>query len=471
MLNAFIALALFGCKASAEPAEDNGQAAHRIADAILAAQVEANGVPGMGAAVWLDGALAWSGSAGQADREARRPVTADTVFRLASLSKLFAATAAAKLREEGKLDTASPVGPVLPWLSNRWPAITSAQLAAHISGLPHYQPVDEGRGARAFTSTREAVSVFQDRALLSPPGTRYEYSTWGYTLLSAVIEQAAHRPYLDYLHAQITAGLEIGADHTGTDPAASVAYAFAEDGQIVRSAPHDYSYSWGGAGLSATMPGLARWGGRILDGKIVSRATLDWMLTPAKLADGNDVQEGGSAIGFGWRTLRDTDGQLVAHHAGAAEGARSALALYPDRGLAVSLGSNALWTSAIEQTAQMLAAPFLTDASAVRCPAGVASYRGDYDGQAISGSARFGLHDGICTGTIALGSDNAFGTWLNGFPQRDARALALIGVEPSHGGGRFALITPVGTYDLRSADGRRYAAALGSGHGLTLNLQ
>ncbi|OJY47469.1 MAG: hypothetical protein BGP17_09750 [Sphingomonas sp. 67-41] len=474
-LSAFIALILFGCKASAEPTRADAATARRIADSILAAQIEANGVPGMGAAVWRGGALVWSGSVGQADREAQRPVTADTVFRLASVSKLFAVTAAAKLREAGKLDTNAPIGPLLPWLPGRWPPITSAQLAAHISGLPHYQPVDDGRGGHAFKSVREAVGLFQDRALLSAPGTRYEYSTWGITLLSAVVEQAAHRPYLDYLAAQITPGLKIGADRTGADPNASVAYAFADDGRVVRAAPHDYSYSWGGAGLSATMPDLARWGGQILNGKVVSPATLDWMLTPAKLADGSDVREGRYAIGFGWRTLRDSDGQRIAYHAGIAEGARSALALYPTHGLAVSLGSNAIWVSAIEQTAQMLAAPFLagplpTGVSAVGCPAWVTGYRGSYAGQEISGSASFGLRDGLCTGTIALEPGNPFGAWLDSFPQRNASALALIGVEPKRGG-RFALVTPIGVYDLRSPDGRHYSAALGGSRMLTLTLQ
>lgn len=471
ILSAFIALTLIGCKASAEPAKDNTQAARRIADAILAAQVEANGVPGMGAAVWHDDALVWSGSAGQADRESGRPVSSETVFRLGSVSKLFAATAAAKLREDGKLDTSAPVGALLPWLPDRWPAITSAQLAAHISGLTHYQTVDEGRGAHAFASTREAVGIFQDRELLSPPGTQYEYSTWGFTLLSAVVEQAAGRPYLDYLGTQITPGLKIGADRTGADPDAAVPYAFTDDGKIIRSAPHDYSYSWGGAGLSATMPDLARWGGRVLNGTIVSRGTLDWMLTPAKLADGSDVREGSYTIGFGWRTLRDSDGQRVALHAGAAEGARSALALYPERGLAVGLGSNVLWTSAIEQTAQMLAAPFLSEASGVRCPAGVTAYRGNYDGNALSGTARFDSSEGICTGKLVFGGPDAFGAWLNGFPQRDASAVTLIGVESELGGGRFALITPLGTYDLRSSDGRHYSAALGGGHTVTVTLQ
>lgn len=467
-LCAFIAAAMFGCKAStADAADDRLATARRIADAILAAQIEANGVPGMGAAIWREGDLVWSGSAGQADRETGRPVDADTVFRLASVSKLFAATAAAKLKQEGRLDAEASVRSILPWLPKEWFAISTIHLAAHLSGLPHYQELDDDRGARAFTSALEAAGLLQNRKLLSQPGTRYEYSTWGYTLLSAVIERAAGVPYLDYLAAQITPGLKIGADRTGEDPNASIAYAFTGEGRIVRAARHDYSYSWGGAGLSATVPDLARWGGRVIEGKIVSAATVDWMLTPARLADASEVREGAYAVGLGWRSQRDIDGRLIAHHAGIAEGARSILMLYPAQKLSVSLASNALWTSAIEQTAQMIAAAFLEPAIAAPCPVEVGSYRGTYDDRPIAGLASFTLQDGVCTGRIGIGSGNAFGAWLNGFPQRDVSELTIIGVGP----GRAAMVTPVGVYDLRSADGHRYEAALGGKSAISLTFQ
>lgn len=79
--------------------------------------------------------------------------------------------------------------------------------------------------------------------------------------LTAVIEEASRRSYLDYLSEEIVPGLESGPDTTDTDdPNASVAYEFA-DGAIRAAAPSDYSYSWGGAGLGATAPDLVRLAG------------------------------------------------------------------------------------------------------------------------------------------------------------------------------------------------------------------
>ena len=437
-------------------------ASARVSDRILAALIETNGVPGMGAAVWRADRLVWTGSAGYRDIELKQRVDENTIFRLASVSKVFAATAAARLREDGSLNIDAPVRSIVDYLPDRWPALTTAQLAAHTSGIPHYQAMDEARGKYRFATVREAIGVFQGRDLLFVPQTDYNYSTFGYTLLSAVVEESSKRPYLDYLSQEIAPGLKIGPDVTDTsDPNASKAYQFA-DGAIRGAAPHDYSYSWGGAGLGATASDLARFGGRLMAGEIVSDETFEWMLVPARLSDGSNVMDRDNVVGFGWRSGRDGAGERIAHHAGVTEGARSTLLLYPDRKLAISVLSNALWVSAIEQTAMMLAAPFkpADSTQAVSCPTKAVAYEGDYDGKPLVGEARVVLEDGVCTAVITV--ENAFGEWLNSFPQADTRTLKIIGVDPQGSFSRAALVTPAGIYDLRTQSGsNRYVASLG----------
>lgn len=455
-------------------ASDTDTRAARTTDRILAALIDANGVPGMGAAVWHEGEIAWTGAAGHRNLEQDLPVNANTVFRLASVSKLFAATSAARLRERGVLDVEAPLGSIVGYLPDRWPTITTSQLAAHTAGIPHYQDVDANRGGRRFTSVREAVALFGDRDLLAAPGAAYEYSSWGYVLITAVIEESVGQPYLDYLAGTITPGLRIGPDATDTnDPDASIAYEFDEEGSVRRAAPHDYSYGWGGAGLGGTAPDLARWGGRVLAGDIVSADTLEWMLAPTLLNDGSTVRNGDYPVGFGWRGGHDGDGDRIAHHAGVTNGARSVLLLYPDRALAVSVLSNALWVSAIDQTAMMIAAPFKSSAAhsgAVPCPTDAVAYEGEYDGAPLSGSASFRLEDGICVGQV--GVDNAFGAWLNSFPQKDASTLQIIGLDPDGGLGRAALVTPIGVFDLRVGDASgRHVAALSATRAFSMTLR
>ncbi len=387
-------------------ASDMPQAA-RISDAILAALLESSGVPGMAASIWQDGRIVWIGSAGLRDMGAGLPVTKDTRFRFASVSKLFAATAAAKLREQGKLDVDAPVSSHIPYLPQGWPIITTAQLAAHTAGIPHYQDMDENRGMRHFNSVREAVALVAGRPLISTPGAAYSYSSWGYVLLSAVVEAQAGKPYLDVVAQDLAPGLAIGPDATGTaDHQASKAYEFVD--HIAREAPaHDFSYTWGGGGLAGTAPALAAFGGRVVSGSLVSGATLEWMAKPASLTNGTTVSERDYTVGFGWRRSTDVRGRRILHHAGSAIGARSALVLYPEQTTAIGLLSNAGWTSAIDTSAQALAAPFLPQPrkGAKPCPVEVTSHHAwddKEDAVAKRGTARFAIVNGVCIGRISV---------------------------------------------------------------------
>lgn len=447
----------------------------RIADRLLQALADANGVPGMGAAVVQDGETLWTGSVGYRDLEARRPVDQHTEFRLASVSKVIAATAAAKLQEQAALDLDVPVQSALPWLQADWAPITPRQLAAHISGMPHYQAIDEARGGVHFGSVREAVDLLRDRQLLSPPGTRYHYSSWGYTLLSAVVEAGAGMPFLDYLQRELVPGLAIGVDATdGAEPDASRAYEFV-DGQVRRAAPHDYSYTWAGGGLAGTPEALAQFGARVLAGSVVSADTLRWMLQPTTLADGTAVRDRDYAVGFGWRLSHDLEGARIVHHAGVTNGARSALVMWPGRKLSASLLSNALWVSSIEQTTMLLATPFMPagelPSTKGECPLRAVRYQGDFDAEPISGTVSFAREDGLCVGRLSL-PGGRFATWVNAGPQRDAERLTVLGLDPRGGLDRAALVTPNGLYDLRKrTEGQEHVARLGATSTLTLRWQ
>ncbi|WP_084087112.1 serine hydrolase domain-containing protein [Aerolutibacter daejeonensis] len=463
-----LSLALAG-QACAEGSRTDATAA-RISDRLLQALADANGVPGMGAAVVRDGTIVWRGSVGYRDVEHRQNVDRGTVFRLASVSKAITATAAAKLMEQGALDVDAPVQAMLPWLDVRWAPLTPRQLAAHTSGLPHYQPVDDARGGVHYAKVRDAVAVFRDRELLSSPGTRYSYSSWGYTLLSAVIEARVGIPFLDFLASRVTQGLAIGPDATDTgNPSAARAYEFV-DGKAVPAAPHDYSYTWAGGGLGATPEALARFGGRLMAGDVVAPATFEWMLRPTRLNSGSAAAERDYEVGFGWRVQRDADGDRIAHHAGVTSGARSALVLWPDRKLGVSLLSNAMWVSSIEQTSMLLAAPFKPVAEIPErkpCPFTASRYEGQFNGRTFVGTARFSVEGGLCTGVLSLPAE-PLGAWLNKFPQKDASTLRIIGIDPRGSLSRAVLVTPIGLHELRTEGRRGYVARLATSQAVSL---
>ncbi|MBY0566563.1 MAG: beta-lactamase family protein [Hyphomonadaceae bacterium] len=452
---------------SSATAETGRASAARISDTILEALVEANGVPGMSAALVRNGEVVWLGAAGLRDVERRLHVDADTTFRLASVSKLITATAAARLAQDGRLDLDAPVRSIVRYLPDTWPAISARQLAAHTSGIPHYQNRDSERGGVRFATTADAVGVFSGRTLLAEPGAAYTYSSFGYTLLSAVVEESADEPFLDYAARVLLYDLDIRPD-IGGDPNATINYDIA--GGVTPIAPHDYSYSWGGAGFRGSSRDLALFGARVLSGAIISQATRDTMWTPATLSDGSIVMEDAdAAVGFGWRIGRDQDGARIVHHAGVTDGARSALVLYPESGDSVSVLSNALWTASIEQTAMMLAAPFRSPSAsnvAAPCPLAATRFEGRFGNQAIRGTVRFELDHGVCRGRIS--ATNAFGDWLNAFPQRDATELQIIAVSSDGAIDRAAMVTPVGVYDLRATQGGAHEARLSASRHLSL---
>ena len=453
----------------AQAAKIDDQAAALVSSKIIAELVKTNGVPGMGAAIWRGGKIIWTGSAGFRDVEQKLLVDRDTIFRLASVSKLITATAAARLRQDSLLDIDAPVTSIVPGLSPKWNLITTRQLAAHISGLPHYQDIDLTRGDTHYANVQSAVDLFKDRDLLFAPGTSYSYSSWGYTLLSAVVEKRAGTPFLDYVANYITRGLEIVPDATDSgNPVASKAYEF-ENGRIKPAPRRDYSYTWGGGGFGATPQALATFGGQMLQGKTVSRETFAWMQQPTKLGNGVSANERNYQVGFGWRISENQDRERYLHHAGVTIGARSSLLLWPDRNTSISLLSNALWVSSIEQTAEMIAAPFHSTPAGLtpsQCPIGASRYSGRFGEEKIDGSARFLLENGLCIGEISVG--NAFGAYLNDFPQRDAVTIKMIGFKGAGGFSRAALVTPIGVFDLRHQAQGDYVARLSTTRSLTL---
>ncbi len=460
-----------GTHESARTRENDAIAQRRIADAILAAQVEANGVPGMAAAVTRDGQLIWTGVAGYRDLDRKLPVEPDTSFRLASVSKLVTATAAILLYDRKMLDLDAPVQRYLPGRQLVWPSsITLRQLAAHTSGIPHYQDVDAARGGVHFGTVDEAVEVFANRPLLFTPGTGYRYSSNGFTLLSAAIEGATRKPFLSYVARTVINDLPLRPDLTPDPQNDTVAYEFV-DGIIKPAGPHDYSYSWGGAGFRGTAPGVAMFGARVMRDGFLSSEAKAAMWKPAQMTDGSPVVDGEDGLAFGWRIGTDPDGQKIAHHSGAAIGARSTLIVYPDSGDSVSVLSNAGWVSDIRETAEMLVAPFRANSAGPHtpCPTWATGYSGSFGDKPIAGTVQFTVSDGICRGTLSMA--NAAGAWFDALPQGSTDNLTVISILPGNRLDRAALVTPSGTYDFRRQEDGSLVAALSPSRKFVVRLQ
>ena len=304
--------------------------------------MSANSVPGMGAAVVLDGEPVWSAGFGMADLEDSAPATSSTLFRLGSLSKPITATALLQLWEHGKLDLDAPVQKYCPAFPQKeWP-ITSRELLGHLGGIRHYNR--DGKGdipedsARHFASMEESLQIFAADPLVAKPGTKFNYSTYGYTLLGCVLEGAASQKYMDFVRENIfkPAGMvQTQADDFFTIIPHRTRWYHKDKSEIVRNAGVlDSSYKIPGGGLISSADDMARFEAAMLADKFVKRPARDLMWTPQKTPDGKST---GYALGWG---ISDKFGIHIVAHTGGQQGTSTAFVLVPERRAGVIVLAN-----------------------------------------------------------------------------------------------------------------------------------
>src|SRR5580704_18224962 len=165
-------------------------------------------VPGVSVAVVENGEYEWGQGFGFADLENNVPTSEHTLFRLASVSKPLTATAAMQLWERGKLDLDAPVQKYCPAFPQKpWP-ISTRQVMGHLGGIRHYKAEEqsdlEGGNTKHFDDPIQAgLNFFKDDPLVAQPGTSFQYSTQGYTLVGCVIEGASGAKYLDFMRQNL----------------------------------------------------------------------------------------------------------------------------------------------------------------------------------------------------------------------------------------------------------------------------
>ncbi len=308
----------------------------------VASFMSANSIPGLSAAVVLEGEPRWSQGFGMADLENSSPATSSTLFRLGSISKPISATAVLQLWERGKLDLDAPVQKYCPEFPQKeWP-ITTRELLGHLGGIRHYHP--DGKGdvpedsARHFASMQESLQIFASDPLVAKPGTKFNYSTYGYTVVGCVMEGAASEKFTDYVRKNIfqPAGMEQTRDDDffTVIPHRTRWYHKDKSGIVRNAGVLDSSYKIAGGGIISSADDMGRFEAAILGDKLLQHATRDLMWTSLKTADGKQT-----GYGLGWGIL-DKFGLHILAHTGGQQGTSTAFAVVPDRRAGVVLLAN-----------------------------------------------------------------------------------------------------------------------------------
>ena len=331
----FCLLLVYLAAVSGAAAQQKGLAPEKRAEIEKAVSsfMSANSVPGIGAAVVLDGEPLWSAGFGMADLENSSPATSSTLFRLGSISKPITAVAILQLNEHGKLDLDAPVQKYCPAFPQKDSPITTRELLGHLGGIRHYNP--DGKGdipedsARHFATMEESLQIFAKDPVVAKPGTAFHYSTYGYTLLGCVLEGAASEKYADYVRENIfkPAGMAQtqADDFFAVIPHRTRWYHKDKAGLVRNAGVLDSSYKIPGGGLISSADDMARFEAAILADKLLQRATRDLMWTSLKTADGKMT-----GYGLGWG-LVDKFGVHILAHTGGQQGTSTAFAVVPER--------------------------------------------------------------------------------------------------------------------------------------------
>lgn len=312
--------------------------ARKFADSLMKDQH----IPGLSVAVALNGDVIWKEAFGYADLDNQVKVTIDSRFRVGSVSKSITSIALGKMIDEDKIDIDQTVQHYLPAFPQKKYPITLKQLAGHLSGIRHYKENDPSDYIHKehYNDVTTSLDIFKNDSLLFEPGTHYNYSSYGFVLLSAAMEKASGQNFPRLMQQELFIPLHMTKTIPDYQDSVIIGrtsyYQWSKKSQhVVRSPFEDVSYKWAGGGFLSTPTDLVLMGSALLSGKFFKPLTAALLMTSQKLKSGND-----SGYGMGFRIGTDSKGRKIVHHGGVAYGGRAFLLLYPEQNLVIAVTTN-----------------------------------------------------------------------------------------------------------------------------------
>ena len=327
-------------------------------------------IAGLSVCVGAASRVMWCSALGYADIEEREPLTAQTSMRLGSVSKPVTSIMLARFMERGLVDLDQPIGQIKPDLPPHLHPVTLRQLASHTAGVRHYRwhlgwPPHETWSRVPYDSVTESLAAFSEDPLAFPPGSAFAYSSHGYSLLGAVLEQVGGATFGELLEREIT--LPLGLESTELDSpqqAPNRARHYEINRKWYRPAlVVDNSRAWPGAGIRSSSSDLVKLVSGLTERGLISGDTLEMMLTPQPLPDGNPNPQN---YALGWRLaqtqqfLGGHEKYRVAHHGGVSSGSSAFVLLFPDQSFAVAVLANSrVGSGPLSDLAFEVAEPFM----------------------------------------------------------------------------------------------------------------
>ncbi len=342
--------------------------------------------PGMVVGILMGDEVVYEKGFGMADIEHRIPVTRETVFHVASVSKQFTAYSLAALEFDGALDLDADIRDHLNFVPDSGYRITPRHLVHHVSGLRDHWGLFVMGGQEMTSRLRQSQVVnivSRQEALNFPPGTDFSYSNTGYALMAELVHSITGKTLRQYAGARIFEPIGMSDtfiydDVTEIVPNRAHSFVMDSDGEWRRE-PLNYDQA-GATSLHTTAGDLLKWAGHLLHpaggpaAELVSTVT-----TMGQLNDGTPLN-----YGFGlWE--RQFAGNKVIMHTGSDAGFSTAFCVFPEQDFAVVILANFPVNRhiLIEKIADIFLSPkpegtFESPGKARLTPAALKSYTGRY---------------------------------------------------------------------------------------------
>lgn len=332
-------------------------------DVLMHSFLKKTNLPGVSITINMGGDTMYSKAYGFADVENSIKMRPTKQIRTASVAKVLTATALGRLATEGKIDFEKPIKEYVSYIPAQYANLTIRQIAGHTAGVSH-RPSSNRVKKKHYTNAKETVAFLKNDDLLFEPDTKYQYSSLGYNLLAAVIEEVSGKKYVDYMREDIFDPL--GMSQTLPDEKSMFGENDAKMYYIKKGKLYldkkiiNGSYKLAGAGFRSTSIDLAKMMNAYSNG-FISKNVLDVMFSNNKLKNGKRTN-----VGIGWRLNKDISGKSTIEHAGSWQGARTVIVHYPKEKLTVTMMINSKCNLFIEETAHIIAQLFLEKKNDVR---------------------------------------------------------------------------------------------------------
>jgi CubicO group peptidase (beta-lactamase class C family) len=306
----------------------------------LFAQWDKPDTPGAAIAITKKGKVVYLKGYGCANLEYGIPITPETIFDIASVSKQFTGMAIAMLEEQGKISLDENIRKHIPEVPDFGKPVTIRHLVHHISGIrdwPHTLGIAGWSFEDVISFEQILRMVKHQKNLNFDPGAEYSYSNTGYNLLAETVKRVTGKSFREWTRENIFAPLGMSKTHFNDNHNEIVknrAYSYYKNGEKGYLKAVEHLTAMGSSSLYTTVTDLSKWLLNLKTGQVGGKAVINKMYTDGILNSGKKI---GYAYGLGIGTYK---GEKKISHGGGWAGFRTTLHYYPDQELGIVVLSN-----------------------------------------------------------------------------------------------------------------------------------